>query len=330
MENFLFAFRANFPILLSILCGAVFAAIVNWDIIYYRKLNVIIFRFLFPLQLFFNVYTVEKLSEINWKILFFLVIAAFICLVVGMITAHFAISKKDQKCVIIQAAFRTNIAVIGSSLVSAICTVDPAKTMALTSITVCASAILYNIMAVIVLGYNKSERVHFQNIFKGIVTNPLVIGSVVGLLFVLGRELVFKNSQFRAENAFPSLFQVISSFSKAASPMALFCLGAMLDFKAVKSLLREIVIGVSLRLVICPIIIILLAFLFKKQLSLSAVEVPVIIAIAASPISVSSAIMVQEMGGDHQLANHLVVWSSVFSVITLFFFTFFMRSIGWI
>jgi len=37
-----------------------------------------------------------------------------------------------------------------------------------------------------------------------------------------------------------------------------------------------------------------------------------------SPVAVSSAVMAGNMGGDEQLATQLVVWTSLFSIITIF------------
>ena len=330
MENFLFAVRADLPILITILCGTVFSSLVKWDKIHYKKLNVIVFRFLLPIQLFYSVYTIESITSVNWKMLGYFMIATLICIGMGVAVACFSIKKREQKPVIIQASFRTNIAVIGSSLVTAICTDTLAESMALTSLAICASSVINNIAAVIVLRYYSSETVNGRTILKGVVTNPLVIGSLAGLACLLVRELFMQNIPFRLETSFPSLFKVISNFYKASSPMALFCLGAQLDFKAGKTMLREISLGVTLRLVLCPAVVIGLAFLLKGPLSLTTVETPALIAFAASPLAVSSAIMVQEMGGDHQLANHLVVWSSVFSMISLFIIIFLMRSLGWL
>jgi len=53
-----------------------------------------------------------------------------------------------------------------------------------------------------------------------------------------------------------------------------------------------------------------------------------LIALFGSPIAVSSAIMVNEMGGDRQLAAQLVVWSTISSIVTIFFTIVIMKYVG--
>ena len=83
-----------------------------------------------------------------------------------------------------------------------------------------------------------------------------------------------------------------------------------------------------LRLVISPALVVGTAVLLRKPLGLTVTEMPAILAACASPVAVSSAVMTQEIGGDDQLASHLVVWTSVFSMLTIFLLVYFLRSIG--
>ena len=47
-------------------------------------------------------------------------------------------------------------------------------------------------------------------------------------------------------------------------------------------------------------------------------EYPALIAMFGSPVAVSSAVMAGNMGSDEQLATQLVVWTSIFSIFTIF------------
>lgn len=92
----------------------------------------------------------------------------------------------------------------------------------------------------------------------------------------------------------------------------------------------HLILGVSLRLVVCPLLVIGLAVLLCGPLGITSVEMPGIIAFTASPVAIFSAVMIQEMGGDVQLANHLVIWSSALSMLTLFLFLLVLRALGMI
>ena len=93
-------------------------------------------------------------------------------------------------------------------------------------------------------------------------------------------------------------------------------------------LLPKVTIGVLLRLVLAPGLVIGTALLLWEPLGLTVVEMPAILAACASPVAVSSAVMTQEIGGDDQLASQLVVWTSVFSMLTIFLIVYGLRSMG--
>ena len=63
-------------------------------------------------------------------------------------------------------------------------------------------------------------------------------------------------------------------------------------------------------------------------LGLRGLELFLLIAVYGTPVAAASYPMAQNMGGDGELAGQLVVISTVVSVVTLFFWIFFLRSIG--
>ena len=86
-----------------------------------------------------------------------------------------------------------------------------------------------------------------------------------------------------------------------------------------------------MRLVIAPLVGIGTGMLISANtnlINLTSVEYPALISLFASPIAVSSAVMVGEIGGDEQLAGQLVVWTSVFSMFTMFGIIFTMKTFG--
>ena len=56
-------------------------------------------------------------------------------------------------------------------------------------------------------------------------------------------------------------------------------------------------------------------------------EFPALIALFATPVAVSSAIMAGEMDNDEVLAGQLVVWSSLFSMLTMFVIIVIVKSV---
>ena len=127
------------------------------------------------------------------------------------------------------------------------------------------------------------------------------------------------------------IFSVAESIAKIASPFMLLMLGGQFTFSAVKSMKKQIVIGTVARILISPLLAIGLGWLLSEQfglLDLGAAEYASFLSVFATPVAVSSAIMAREMKNDDTLAGQLVIWTSIFSVLTLFLFAFACRFLG--
>lgn len=338
MENIRFALNAILPILLVMAAGALARRFTSFDKEFFKRLNALSFRFFLSVNVFCNIYNVEDIRSLNWGVLAFILAGLFLCMFIGLLGA--ALTTKDlfKRGPIIQAAFRSNNAIIGVSLAAALATTNVTETVAFASLSSGLVTPLINIAAVIVLtvcsaGKDASRQSlpSFGQWCKKILTNPLVLGATLGFVCLLVRSLlptVGGVPVFTFRRYLPAVYEALSTLSKAASPVMLFCLGATLDFASVKLMWREIGVGIFLRIVLCPVIVIGLALLLREPLGITRVEIPGLIAVFASPVAVSSAVTTQECGGNTDLANHLVVWSSVLSMGTLFLFILFLRGIG--
>ena len=129
---------------------------------------------------------------------------------------------------------------------------------------------------------------------------------------------------FRLSQITP-IFRAITYIANSATPVALLCLGAQFEFSAIRSMKKEIICGVLLRTVIVPTLALGIAYLcFDFNAGMFAA----MIAAFATPVSVSSAPMAQEMGGDGELAGQLVLWTTAVSSVTLFAFMYALRLLG--
>lgn len=324
MDTFLYALRAVMPILLIMALGFVVRRLGSWDGVFYKRLNSLCFHLFLPVNLFCNVYAVENLSGMNWKIMGFLVLGILLALVFGWMAAKVFVPDRRQKGVVIQASFRANHAILGLPLAEAL---GGTAALGFASVTTAVCVPVYNTLAVLVLSYYSGrERPSAREMVKRVVKNPLIQSTMLALVCVIVRSLLKLDSPLLKQ--VPSVWSALSSLSKIASPVMLFALGAGLDFKAVGGLLPKVTLGVLLRLVLSPLLVIGAALLLREQLGLTVVEMPAMLAACASPVAVSSAVMTQEIGGDDQLAGQLVVWTSVLSMLTIFLLVYFLRTIG--
>jgi len=332
-ETFLYTLRAILPILLVVLLGYVVRRIGPWSDDFYKQLNKLCFNLFLPIHLFYSVYGISDLSSMNWKVMGFLFCGILTAALIGLIAATLLVPQRKQKGVIVQCAFRSNQAILGLPLAQSL---GGEAAMAFASVSTSLFVPLYNILAVIVLstfGGDDAKRPTAKILLHRVATNPLIIGTVTGLVFVLIRQLlpmVDGQPIFTIKNQLPAVFQAITNLSRIASPLMLFVLGARLDLSAVKDLLPQLTLGVSLRLVMAPLVIVGGALLLRGPLGLTSLELPTLVGISATPVAVSSAVMTQEMGGDDQLASQLVVWTTVMSLFSVFCVVFLLRSAGFL
>lgn len=329
-ETFLFAFRAILPVLLLILFGYLTKQFGPWSGEFFSQLNSLCFHLLLPINLFVNIYQVEAVSDVNWRILFFFIGGVFLCMGIGVLFASF-VQNAAQKGVIVQAAFRSNQAILGLSLVESL---GGAEAMGFASISTSLSVPLFNVLAVAVLTYysgRNDTRTRGWELLDRIIRNPLVLSALLGgAVLCLRSCLPTENGIpiFTIREQMPSVYAALVNLSRTASPLMLFVLGTRLTFTGLKGMMPMVGLGTTLRLVVSPAVVIALALTLRDSIHLTKCEIPTLITLFASPVAVSSSVMVQEIGGDTKLSSQLVVWSSVFSMFSLFVCIAFMRGMG--
>lgn len=336
IEKFAFTCNAVFPIILVILTGYLLKILKVFPDGFFRQLNKLSFRCCLPVLLFCNVYNVDSLSDMAgyWKICVFCFAAIMTAFIIPAVVFNFTVKDSRQKGVMVQAAYRSNNAIIGLSLVTTL-TSGEKNAVAVASILSSLFIPLFNILAVISLSMytNVSDgKFDFKGMIKKIVTNPLIIGCASGFVFLIVRWFLpavelpsgEKIPVFTIKNNFPFLYNTLQMIGNCATPVALIALGGNFTFGAVSRLKKLIVTGTLLRVVFVPGIVLCCAYF----LGFREVEFPALIALFATPVAVSSVPMASEMGNDDTLAGQLVVWTSILSSVTLFAVIFLCAQIG--
>ncbi len=317
MENLLFTLNAILPIILPILLGYGLKRLHFFSDIFLTEANKLVFKVLIPILLFSNLYLAD-LTQINWVFVGYAALAIIVLFLIGMIVVIF-IPNRKQKGVVLQAAFRSNYAIIGIPLATAL---GGAVAGAEASVVAAVSVPLFNILAVVALSiydHEEGQKISVKNILFKIVTNPLILGVFCGLVvcgITMGINSVPGNDVVGFLNEYLKFIpDTISTLGKMATPLALIVLGGKFEFKAVKALWRQITVAVALRLVIAPTLFLIIAYFLGFK---GSTQFAILIALFASPIAVSSAPMAAQMGQDEELAGQIVVWTSVLSAFSLF------------
>lgn len=334
-EVFSFSFNAVAPILLLAVAGYIIKLSGLFDDSFFKKCNSLVFKVFLPILLFKNVYDISSIGEINFSALIYCMAVIIILCFIGNFAAKVFAQKREQIGVINQCTFRSNYAIIGIPLAESLGSV---QAVAFAGVLSAVSIPLFNVLAVIILSHysQKDSEESLKNTFRSAAKNPLIRGVGLGIIVLIIRQLIPVSETgelvFSVKNNLPFIYSAVSNMAKAASPLALVVLGARFDVSAVKSLIKPISVAVILRLVVSPAVGVGTAILLSKVgiMSFTATEYPALISLFGTPVAVSSAVMVGEIGGDEQLAGQLVVWTSLLSVFSIFFTVFLMKSLGFI
>lgn len=321
----MFAVNAILPIILLIILGYFLKRKKFLSEDFFKKANKFVFKVCLPLLLFYNVYNIDSFSDINWSVVLYSEIAILVFFFLGLLFVKLFVKDSKQKGVILQCVFRSNFAIIGLPLAESLGG-DVGKGIA--AILSAFSIPTFNILAVIALSIfikNEGEKTNIKDVLIKIVKNPLIIGVACGLVVLAIRSLIPTDSEgvlkFSIENDITFLYTAVGNVGKIASPLALIVLGGLFDFSAVKGMLKEIIMGTVLRIAVVPFLGIGVAIILSKYtniLNFDYTVYPALIALFGSPVAVSSAIMAGEMDNDGELAGQLVIWTSLFSIVTLF------------
>ena len=318
------AVNALFPLVLTILLGYWLKCRGFLTKEFLKVGNKLVFNLCLPAMLFVNVYDIAGFAAINWDIVLYACAALGLVVAVGYVITILTTPVPERRGVIWQCTFRSNFGIIGLTLASAL---GGSEAVAVAAIVSSFTVPLFNVVSVIALSVftdGGKGKTSVKKILLNILKNPLILGVAAGLACLGIRELqsaLFGEVVFSLRRDTTFVYKVLSNLKTMCTPLALLVLGGQFEFSAVKGLLKEIVSGTLARTVIAPLIGIGCAILLTAHTDLIACgvnEYPALIAMFGSPVAVSSAVMAGNMGSDEQLATQLVVWTSIFSIFTIF------------
>ena len=326
LSNILFtAANAILPILLLILLGYILKRKQFLSREFLTLGNKLVFNICLPAMLFVNIYDIEGFAAIQWDVVIYSVAAVCLLYALSFIPALTATKDPLRKGVVMQCVFRSNFAIIGIPLATAL---GGAEAAGVTAVISAFSIPVFNIFAVLSLTMFMRDaggkKPDFRSVLRNIAKNPLIIGVVLGLICLGIRQAqleLWGDVVFALNRETKFLYTVLTNLKGITTPLALIVLGGQFEFSAVKGMFKEIVSGTVWRTVLAPLIGVGLAVVLTKftpLLNCGPYEYPALVALFGSPVAVSSAVMAAGMKNDGQLAAQLVVWTSFVSIFTVF------------
>lgn len=275
-----------------------------------KKVNRMIFVALFPALMFSNLYGKELADAFDPRLAAFAVIMLLFIYFATMAVVLKIEKNPKSRGAMIQAIYRSNFVIMGIPIVA---NIFGSENLAMTSVMITIIVPIFNVLAVVTLEIFRGGRPSPLHVIAGILKNPMIIGAVLGMLAV---SLNIKLPYF-AENT-------IGMMADAATPMALLILGASFDIKSVEHVKRNLIICMTGRLIVVPLI----ALTCGVIAGFRDVALVTIVAIFAAPTAVSSFTMAQQMDSDGELAGACVIFSSMFSCLTMFCWIFILKSLA--
>ena len=311
MENFMLSANAVLPMFLLLAAGYLskrFGILSLEDI---PRTNRIAFRIFLPCLLFYNIYNAELSYAIRPKLILFAICGVLLVFAGAVYGAHRFEKIQDRKGPIAQGIFRSNFVIMGIPIAQAI--VGDAD-LSPVAILIAVIVPMFNFLSVVILEKFRGGRVKTGEVLLEIAKNPLIIGSVLGIVFLL------------LHIRLPAVVEkAVSNLGSIATPLQLFLLGAFFRFSGLRHYVRPLTVVTLVKLFVTPAVMLSAAAL----LGIRGVEFLGLIGIFASPTAINSFTMVQQMKcGDAELAGDIVVMTSAVSIFSFFIWIYLFKSLG--
>ncbi len=307
MENLILSLNVVLPLFITMSLGYFLKSLNMFDNNTLDTMNNITFKSFLPMLLFYNIYKTDLQGVFNLKLMIFsatCVIALYLILylIVPLI-------EKDNKKrgALLQGLFRSNFVIFGLPITESL---FGSEKVAVAALLIAVIVPLFNILSVIALETFRGGKPDFRKISIGIIKNPLIIASCLGILTLLLKIKI------------PTAIEkTISDVSKIATPLSLILLGASFKFGNIKKYLKQTTIAVVGKTILTPCIILPICIMFGYR----GVELSTLMIIFAAPTAISSFTMAQQMDSDSDLAGQIVVFTSAFCVVTVFMWIFILK-----
>lgn len=312
MENLIFSLNATIPVFLMMVLGFILNKAGGLDDAFASKMNKFVFTVPLPALLFGDLAAVDFGKVWNPRFVLFCfavtVISIAISAAVSLLWRDHAIRGE-----FIQSSYRSSAAILGIAFIQNIY-----GTTGMAPLMIIGSVPLYNVIAVLVLsvckpGQRGLDRAVVRKTCKGIVTNPIILGIVTGLIWSVLRMPM------------PQILdKAVSSVGQTATPLGLMAMGAAFDFRKAFAKAGPAVSAAFLKLVgFCAVFLPIAVWMgFRNE------ELVAILVMLGSATTVTCFVMAKNMGHEGVLSSSVIMLTTLFSAFTLTGWLYILRSFG--
>ena len=312
MENLIFSLNATVPIFLLMVLGFILNKLGWIDDVFASRMNKFVFLVPLPILLFEDLSTVDFSQVWNLKFVLFCFAVTLVSILIAALVS-FLWRDKSIQGEFIQASYRSSAALLGIAFIQNIY-----GDAGMAPLMIIGSVPLYNIMAVVVLSFFKPERKKldkevWMSTLKGIITNPIILGIVSGLVWSA------------LKLPMPSILEkTVSDIGATATPLGLMAMGASFDLKKAFGKAKPAAVASAIKLVLFAAMFLPLAV----WMGFCREELVAILVMLSSATTVSCYVMARNMGHEGVLTSSVVMLTTLFSAFTLTGWLYILRSMG--
>ena len=312
MENLIFSLNATLPIFLTMLLGLLFRYLGLMNADFVAKLNRFVFVAAIPALVFRDISSVDVRKSWDGGFVLFCFLATLVSITVIALLARLLV-EEEIRGEFVQASYRSSAAILGIAFIQNIY-----GSSGMAPLMIVGTVPLYNAAAVVILslmkpGRKKLDRKLLLKTAKGIVTNPIILGILAGILW----------SVLRIPQ--PEIMQkTVKNVAVLATPLGLMAMGASFEGKKALAKLRPSVLASLIKLVVLAAVFPPLAV----RLGYTKERLIAILVMLGSATTVSCFVMAKNMGHEGVLTSSTVMLTTFFSAFTLTGWLFLLKTLG--
>ncbi len=310
MEGFLLSANVMAPLFFLMLLGYAMARRGRLEQTVISKMNWFVFHIFIPATMFTNIYNANLAQDMDLRFLLCGIGGTLLLIALVWLGTHLTVKENARRSVVAQALFRCNVILLGVSICTSLYGADKVGPY---SVMLAFVVPILNMASVILFCVYGVKKISPLQIVINTLKSPLIVAAMAAALCkLLHIRLPVMIHSF------------VSTLASLATPVALILLGGFFRFDAARENRKTILAVLGLRLIVIPLVFVAIAILMGFR----GLQLMAFVTLFAAPAAVSIFPMAQEMGADADLACQVIVFTSLFSMLTLFFWIWALRALA--
>jgi malate permease and related proteins len=299
------------PVFLVIVLGYAIQKVGLVDGNFFTQINKLVYYICLPLLLVYKIAGADFSTSFNLRLVIATSVGVACCFAISYLYGKWRSFPAAVHGSFCQGSFRGNLAYIGLAIVFNAYG-DDGLTRA--GILLGFLVPVLNLFAILALVLpQQKQQTNFKEIIKEIVSNPLIIASLVGILW----------SFFQLP--MPTILdRTLNIATGMTLPLALISIGGSFSLAKFKGEIGKAVLATAMKLLVMPLITGLLMLLFN----VTGLDFAIGLLMAGTPTAVSTYIMASRMGADSDLAGTIVMMATAVSAVSYTILLLCLKSFG--